>query len=368
MTATPGRLAGTAVPAFPAGPAGPADAAAVTRFLDEILPGAFDVFPPRVSPHLASARSHLSGWVERHGLVRKPAARRRFEHADFGWFAAVTYPTADQAGLHLIADWFAWLFLLDDQFDDGVFGRDPGRVETLMTQMAAVLGGDGDPAGRAEGVPAIVTALADLWHRTLPRAAPGWRDRFVDHIVAGGLAAAWEAENRARGVVPGEPAYIDKRRHTGAIYVCMDLIEIAERTPVPPPAYADAAYQQALRAACDVVCWTNDVYSLEKELSVGEYHNLVAVVEHARGLTRGASVAHVASAISTRIRDFREWEGRTLHAFRGDAVALANNFAGMRSWMRGNLDWSARTKRYRPGGPAGAGRPADYLDTGLVQA
>jgi hypothetical protein len=333
--------------------------ATVDHCLDQILPSAFDVFQPSVNPQVDTAREHLERWVEEHRLVRKEAARRRFAHADFAWFAAVTYPTTDEEGLCLIADWFAWLFLLDDQFDDGMVGRDPERVKELMGQMAAVLVHDGGP--RTGRRPAIVEALADLWRRTTPRSTPAWRHRFVGHIAEGGLAAFWEAENRVGGVVPDEAAYIVKRRHTGAIYVCMDLIEIAELAEVPARVYGDAAYQDALRSACDVVCWTNDVYSLEKELSVGEYHNLVAVVEHDHGFTREESVRYVVTAIAAEIDRFLEGEGRTLTAFPGHADT-AGNLAGMRSWMRGNLDWSAQTKRYRPETLRAANRPTDYLD------
>ncbi|MFG1873259.1 hypothetical protein ACGFIV_00285 [Sphaerisporangium sp. NPDC049003] len=335
--------------------------AGVDRCLDVILPSALDVFPPLLDEHVDAARRHLARWVDEYGLVRKEAARRRFAHADFAWFAAVTYPSADERGLCLIADWFAWLFLLDDQFDDGAVGRDPDRVRELMGEMAAVLVHD-DGGPRTYPRPAIVEALADLWRRTTPRTTPAWRHRFVDHIAEGGLAAFWEAENRVRGVVPDEATYIEKRRHTGAIYVCMDLIEAVERTEVPARVYADARYQDALRSACDVVCWTNDLYSLEKELSLGEYHNLVAVVEHGRGFSREQSVRHVVAAITAEIDLYLERESRVLSAFPGHVADVVRNFAGMRSWMRGNLDWSARTKRYRLEGLSAASGPSDYLD------
>ncbi|MFD0890749.1 terpene synthase family protein, partial [Streptosporangium algeriense] len=188
---------------------------------------------------------------------------------------------------------------------------------------------------------------------------PAWRRRFVEHIAEGGMAAFWEAANRTAGVVPDEEAYIAKRRHTGAIYVCMDLIEPIAHQEIPPEAYADPGYQDALRSACDVVCWVNDLYSLDKELSLGEWHNLVAVVEHGRGLTREQAVRHVVSAVAAEVGLFREREARTLAAYPG----LAGNLAGMRSWMRGNLDWSARTKRYRGPERVLSGPPADYLDT-----
>lgn len=44
--------------------------------------------------------------------------------------------------------------------------------------------------------------------------------------------------------------------------------------------------------------------------------------------------------------------------------SVAPYLAGMRSWMRGNLEWSASTRRYR--GSSRAGDPAEYLEAVLV--
>jgi hypothetical protein len=44
---------------------------------------------------------------------------------------------------------------------------------------------------------------------------------------------------------------------------------------------------------------------------------------------------------------------------------VAPYLAGMRSWMRGNLDWSASTRRYRDA-VRNYGDPAEYLETVLV--
>src|SRR5262245_9118919 len=95
--------------------------------------------PASTHPDAGIARSHLNRWVARSGMVRKESARERFERADFARFAAMAYPYTDRAGVCLIADWFAWLFLIDDELDDGVAGTRPDHVHTVTAEIVALL-------------------------------------------------------------------------------------------------------------------------------------------------------------------------------------------------------------------------------------
>jgi Terpene synthase family 2, C-terminal metal binding len=325
---------------------------------DEDLP-LFDSIPPLLNVHVEAARVHLTEWVQQCGLVQRAQARARFERADFAWFAAQTYPVADEAGLCLIADWFAWLFLLDDQFDDGLVGRDLSQVQAVMNDLLNVLASEpGGPRPLPERAPAIVVALADLWKRTAPLSSRRWRQRFIEHIAAGGAAAFWEASNRVGHVVPDRRAYVEKRRHTGAIYVCMDLIEVVDGIDLPADVLQGPLFEQTLGAACDVVCWTNDLYSARKEASLREYHNLVLITEHIGRLPRAQAFAVVAQDTAAELGRFLELESRVLTAWPEHGDQLQKYLSGMRSWMRGNYDWSRRTKRY----DLDAAGPADYLE------
>jgi hypothetical protein len=322
-------------------------------------------FPARVNPHAAAARAQSQWWVREQRLVSRPAAARRFAEADFAQFAAQTYPAVAQPALFLIADWFAWLFLLDDQFDDGLVGRDPERVKSLMADVMALLDApvDGPSPIALDAAPPIITAFADLWRRTARTTTAHWRRRFADHVVAGGLAAFWEADNRVSGRIPDVHEYVEQRRHTGAIYVCMDLIEPLHGIELPPQVYQDPAFQGALQAACDVVCWTNDLYSLDKERSLGENHNLVCVVEHHLGLGRAAAVDRVVADIDARTRDYESCELGAARCHPEYERELAVCLDGMRSWMRGNLDWSASTPRYLGfGSHSAASSEPEYLE------
>lgn len=322
-------------------------------------------FPFSVSPHAQQAREHLADWTRDHGLLRSAQARERFERADFGWFAALVHPTADAEALDLMAEWFAWLFLVDDQLDDGSFGRSPERMAQAVALMRDIL--DCDAAYPEDApMPPIASALRDLWRRTARRASPAWRDRFTCHLEQClTTATVWEAENRVRGSVPSEESYIANRRHTGAIYVCMDLIEIVEDVEVPAENHRTPAFRTALDAACDVVCWVNDVYSFAKERSLGEVHNLVHVVGCHRGLDERRAMEEVCSAIAVRTDAFLAAEDSLLQEYAQEVSWLRPSLAGMRSWMRGNLDWSRRTERYTSGLPDGGS--AAYVEAALME-
>ncbi|MFF0436251.1 terpene cyclase [Streptomyces sp. NPDC004327] len=327
-------------------------------------------FPYRVSPRVEQARAHLTEWTGRTGLVRQERARERFERADFGWFAAMVYPTASPAHVDLMADWFAWLFLVDDQLDDGAVGRDPEHFGAVVDGMRAVLGSDdfGASAAAPGGeLPVAVSSLADLWSRTAPDTTAAWRRRFVRHLEdCLATAAVWEAGNRLAGIVPDEAEYIPRRRHTGAIYVCMDFIDVVERLDVPEDLYGSGPFTDALNAACDVVCWTNDLYSYEKERSLGEVHNLVHIVRHHHALDRDPALVRVRDAVDAETERFLVKERELLRAFPGHAAVLRPYLAGMRSWMRGNLDWSRATKRYQSSDASVRERPQEYLETAVM--
>ncbi|MFB6781627.1 terpene cyclase [Streptomyces sp. NPDC056352] len=335
--------------------------------MENELPDIYCPFPQRTNPHVAHTREHLDHWTRNTGLVHRDSARERFEQADFGAFVGMVYPTANEPNLDLVADWFVWLFLVDDQLDDGYLGRSPERVRDVVTLMRSVVEGTGTGPLPDEDLPAAVVALADLWERTTPNAAAHWLRRFAWHLVTYlTTATTWEAGNRADGVVPSEETYIAKRRHTGAIHVCMDLIEIVAGIEAPESIHNDPRFIVAVEASCNVVCWANDVYSYEKEQVLGEIHNLVHLVRHHRGYGKQQALEHVCAEIATETERFLAAEAELLMAYPQLSGMLLPYLDGMRSWMRGNLDWSRQTPRYNPADVSQYKAPEQYLEATVL--
>lgn len=57
--------------------------------------------------------------------------------------------------------------------------------------------------------------------------------------------------------------------------------------------HGDRAGPPSGRAACDVVAWTNDLFSSEKERSLDEGHNLVWVLRHHRRMDEQPALTYV---------------------------------------------------------------------------
>lgn len=322
-------------------------------------------FPAQTSPHLGQVRVHLRRWAHDMGLVHSPTAGLRFDSADFGLLAALVFPHASRTHLELTADWFAWAFLVDDHMDTGRLGLDHLRPQETFRRAYAILRHPGTTVATEPGGPTLLSALADLWARTTADTTAAWQRRFVTDLVAClDTMAGWETHNRILGVVPDQDAYIDKRRHTGGIYPFMDLIPLTHQSELPAEVYDSSAFQAALDAAGNVVVWTNDVYSRHNEHSGGETHNLISVVAHHQKLDRQAALAQVCAMIGKETDVYLGHERRLLGTFPELADVLGPYTAGLRAWMRGNLDWSARTGRYR----RPLGDPAAYLEPALVEA
>ncbi|WP_406417627.1 terpene cyclase [Streptomyces sp. NBC_00873] len=335
--------------------------------MENELPDIYCPFPQRTNPHVAHTREHLDKWTRNTGLVHRDSARERFEQADFGAFVGMVYPTANEHNLDLVADWLVWLFLVDDQLDDGHLGRSPERVRDVVALMRSVVEGTATGPLPDEDLPAAVVALADLWERTTPYAAAHWLRRFARHLVTYlTTTTTWEAGNRANGVVPSEETYIAKRRHTGATHVCTDLIEIVAGIEAPESIHSDPRFIVAVETSGNVVCWANDVYSYEKEQVLGEIHNLVHLVRHHRGYGKQKALEHVCAEIATETDRFLAAEAELLTAYPQLSGMLLPYLDGMRSWMRGNLDWSRQTPRYNPADVGQYKQPEQYLEATVL--
>ena len=100
-------------------------------------------------------------------------------------------------------------------------------------------------------------------------------------------------------------------------------------------------------ASHNAVCWANDVISLEKELARGDVHNLVLVLAHDEGLDLREAVDRVAHTHDAEVEEFVRLSSR-LPSF-GVAVDehLGRYVAALQARIKGNLDWSLESARYR---------------------
>ncbi len=303
-----------------------------------VLPLLYCPIPSAINPHAEAAEQHSLAWAKRFGIIT-PAAYQRLCAANFGILAARTYPTAPREELLIVSDWLVWVFLKDDQ----ELGQRTEDLAALHAKFLSILEG-ADPTGR--DVP-FIHALADLRLRVQRRMSPRQMRFFIQTVRDYLTSVVWETANRATGVAPDVATFMHQRQYVSGVYTMLMFIELCERIELPPNLRGASVVRRLNRLTNNVIAWSNDLFSLEKELRHGELFNLPSALRSEYGLTLQAAVARAAEMHNAEMRAFLELES-SLPSFGAVADAMLKRYvAGLRSWMRGNFDWSQTTERYR---------------------
>ncbi|WP_022947541.1 terpene synthase family protein [Methylohalobius crimeensis] len=310
------------------------------------VPEFYCPFPERVNPYADIAHQHTLDWVRRFELVVDDDAFRRLAASRFGWLAARAYPTAAEEELKLVSDWNTWLFIRDDQCDETGVGKDPAKLTFLHERFLNIL--MGCPCSTEDG--GLDKALQDLWSRMRARGSLSWQARFIHSVEEYFESSVWEAKNRSREVYPDVATYTKMRPYTGGLYTDIELIEIIERISLPLEIRKHTAIEQLALMANNVVCWSNDVLSLQKELEQEDIHNLVIALSYEHELDLQEAVVRATEMCNEEVRKFIALEERLPLFPTRHAQGVRRYVEILRSWMRGNLDWGYESARYRTDG------------------
>lgn len=311
---------------------------------DLIIPEIFCPFPSLISPYADSVNQQTLDWVRRFGLVADMEAMSRLEKSKFGLLAARAYPQAEPDSLEIVSNWNTWLFILDDQCDELGIGKNPEDLMILHKRCLDVLAGN----QLNSDDPALVVAIEDLRMRLLARMSSSWMLRFTHSVSEYFESTEWEAKNRRQQLWPGIEAYIRLRPYTGGLLTDIDLIDLTESISLPIEVRRHPTIDALIAITNNVVCWSNDIISLQKERSYQDMHNLALIIYHRESIGLQAAIDKVNDMIGAEVRRFQTLKA-TLPRF-GDQIDqdVSKLIAVLQAWMRGNLDWSFESGRYFP--------------------
>ncbi|MBO1414759.1 hypothetical protein [Streptomyces sp. FH025] len=306
-------------------------------------------FPSLINPHADRANRQSLAWLARHRLLDgQPHRADRIARQRSGHLAARTNPEVPADLLHLLSDWYVWLFAFDDGYcEDRERGSRPAELARTTALLARVL-----DTGAAEGAEAdldaparpFAAALRELRERVAAQASPSqlfrWECSVRDYLHA----QVWEAANREAARVPGPAEYVAMRRHAGATYTCLALVDVAAGYELPP-AEADGPALRRLRdITANLVSWDNDLYSHAKETAGGQgRHNLVEVLAHDRRCSSAEAREPAVALRDAEMAAFVELS-RSVGATGGPATAAYARSLGL--WLRGHIEWSRDSSRF----------------------
>jgi hypothetical protein len=299
-------------------------------------------FESAINRHADWVQQRTTTWAQQYGLLRNPRDVQQFHRWQYGILMARAYPLASRDALALIADWNTWLFLLDDQFDEGTLGHDPAAVEQLCSDIIDILRGHRGPYRRDH--PSF-RAVEDIADRLADLADSATIERLVSCLTASFRASIWEASNREAKRVPSKADYHYYRPFAGAVYCYLTLMDLALAQPLPAEILQHPQIEALTTLTNHLICYANDVISFPKEAANGNVHNLVVIVQHEHQLMLDDSIDYVIELHNSEVAKFLNMCDM-LPSF-GNHNCVVNEYVqGLQWWLRANIDWSQTTTRY----------------------
>jgi hypothetical protein len=328
------------------------------------IPAIWCPLPHRVHPEAEGADDRLLDWAKRFDVVRNDAAVKRFYAAGFGQFCAETYPRAVR--LDLMSEWNAYNWVVDDLLDEGhtalSYDERVRMCRELMAQMPPDM-----HAPRAESP--LFAAMADLWERAARPMSLAWRKRFVAHYRDWLTSSLLPATPSDRAQLS---SFTRRRRIHSGCEMSFDLIETGNLSEVPELVTNCDTYETVRAAASDAICWTNDVYSIRKEIARGDYDHLVAFLRGAEHREWDEALDEALRMIEEATRDFllaREDLRRLRPLFElsdEEWGRVEESLSDLGDWVSGSLHWHTWSPRYHVVDTTPAGRTPGYIEDHLL--
>lgn len=209
----------------------------------------------------------------------------------------------------------------------------------------SVLAGHAQPGGA--GIP-VIRGLADIWQRLRAIGSPQWQFRFTKSMIRYLDACKLEATLLDLRQWPSSDLYIKHRPYLGAVHLEPDLAEVVEQIDLPEYVREHPDLEMLTLLCCNIVCWSNDLFSLEKELQNGDNHNLALILQHERDQSLQAAIREAAAIHDRDMRRFVELS-RQLPPFEKEiAEPVQHYIQSLQSIISANMEWSIHdSKRYR---------------------
>lgn len=325
------------------------------------LPDFYMPYEARPNPYIEQSQQDCIDWCGAMGMfLALPGVpgghiwtEEQLAGFDFAQCSGRLHPDASADELNISTRWLAW-----GTYGDDLFPRLYGTTKDLMgakvqnARLAFFMPLDCEstppPANPLE------RSLGDLWLLTAIPMSLEDRQSFKEGIVKMTSAWVWELANAIQHRIPDPIDYFEMRRHTFGSDLTMNLARITFGGSLPSEIFKTRPMLAIENAAQDYACFTNDVFSFQKEIQYeGELHNMVLVVRNFLGVTTEQAVRVVNDLMTSRMEQFQ-------HVVATELPSLADSFelddaanaaldgwvVMMQDWMAGILVWHRMTARY----------------------
>ncbi|HMI88072.1 MAG TPA: hypothetical protein VK550_28505 [Polyangiaceae bacterium] len=305
-------------------------------------PEVWTPFPSICQVQVARIQRRSIEWADEFELFRDPKVRSKFAAARFGWLVSRCFHYGSEPRLQAITDLTTWIFVEDDDCDEGPAGSHPAYLRGLYDRLRRYLSG---------ALPLARTPLDLAFHELSGRLArlaseDSWHKRFCQTLSDYFDSSVWEAENRQASAAPTMEGYRSMRRVTGGLPIYIDLIELAMGESLPIALRRHPLIVELANITNDVTCWHNDIYSFAKESRAGDVHNLIPCLQREHKIDLEQATALAVKNCDAKIERFIALVEALLFAGQRPPDVVFRYVTALSAIIQGNVDWSYESARY----------------------
>lgn len=295
-------------------------------------------FPLVVNPHANMIEDQMNRWIAGYRFCG-PDFKERLRRANLGFLAACFWPQAPYDRLIPLARWLLWTLIYDDFWGANTVSE----LCYSRDRHLAILGGAVPVAGDHE----ILAALFRCREELLPFITPQWLERFTqeheDYLEAIILERAHS--HRADVVYMPLQQYIPFRRAISLVGAAANLSEVELDFILPDPVVTHPFFQRLRILVIDLICWSNDLFSVQKDLRTNEATNLVLVIREEQQCTLEEAYELAVQLHDRSLDELVQLSGAVpnVGVCQEQAGRFVNNMGLM---VRGHLFWYTKNTRY----------------------
>ena len=244
-----------------------------------------------------------------------------------------------------------WFFVFDDimDMDHGLKDDVKSYVADLCKQHLDILNGVVPDEGDPRCIRAFYDFLTHVKKLSGERFA-FWYERMLHHLREYVHGAYWESQiGPTTNINTNTALYLQVRHMAVGVAPCLDLMAIAKE--IPGKEVVDNFFVQRLeRLAINYSIWVNDLAGLGRDMKRG-LGNIVFTLEQDHALALPDAARMLARMCDNELLAFQQVEKQLPRLIGSDyernQVVYDSYVDVLKRWMRGLLDWSARSDRYQ---------------------
>ncbi|KAI8306178.1 Presilphiperfolan-8-beta-ol synthase [Colletotrichum sp. SAR11_240] len=223
---------------------------------------------------------------------------------DLCFLASIWSPIASEDRLKIMLDWHHWVFLFDDQFDEGHLKEDPTAAAEEISQNIAIMGGDA-PRYTVDSNP-IRYVFQRCWDAISEVSSPEMQNRWIDQHKRYFAQLLVQVDQQVSGqnFIRDVDEYMNMRRGTIGVYPAINLTEYGSNINLPQHVYEHPSLQECMTVSADLVILVNDVLSYRKDLALGVDHNLISLLMEKDGLSIQQAMDEIGNMVN---QCYRRW-------------------------------------------------------------